>query len=102
MEFSADTFFAGQGESAMLRSSDSELRPRNGHTLTVGNVCRISGCENQKELSLEDQEDNAKETVKDLYNGPAEIDVIAATIAKGEHLDRPELEQIERAILEAI
>jgi len=80
----------------MGRKSEDELKPRNGHTLIVGVVCRISGCVNQKELSLDDQEDNAKEVIADLYDGPVEFRVIATT-GKGEHLDRPELEQIETA-----
>jgi len=80
----------------MTRKSENELKPRNGHTLIVGVVCRISGCANQKELSLDDQEDNGKETIAELYDGPVEFRVIA-TIGKGENLDRPELEQIEAA-----
>jgi site-specific DNA recombinase len=44
----------------MARISDAEIKPRNGHTLVVGITARISGCTNQKELSLEDQIDNAK------------------------------------------
>lgn len=81
----------------MTRRSDSEVRPRNGHTLMVAMACRISGCPGQKELSLEDQQDNAKETVQGLYDGPAIYDLIAATKAKGERLDRPELTLIEDA-----
>jgi hypothetical protein len=64
--------------------------------LRVGIVCRISGCQNQQELSLDDQEDNAKEAVAEVYEGPAEYDVIA-TKGKGENLERPELEVIEGA-----
>ncbi len=80
----------------MSKRSDSELKPRNGHTLIVGIVARISGCVNQKELSLDDQQDNAKEKIKAEYDGVVEYDVIA-TVGKGERLDRPELEQIENA-----
>ncbi len=80
----------------MIRRSVEELKPRNGHTLVVGIVCRISGCTNQKELSLEDQEDNAKQTVADLYRGPVDYRVIA-TKGKGERLDRPELDRVEKA-----
>lgn len=80
----------------MTRVSDRNLTPRNGHTLIVGSACRISGCENQKELSLDDQEDNVRETIAELYDGPVEFRVIA-TVAKGEWLDRPELAQIEAA-----
>lgn len=72
----------------------SALVPRNGHTLVVGIVARISGCQNQKELSLEDQEDHARQVVAEYYQGTVEYRVIA-TKGKGERLDRPELEQIE-------
>ncbi len=78
----------------MTLRSKEVLTPRNGHTLVVGIVSRISGCQNQKELSLEDQEDHAKEEVASLYEGPVEYRVIA-TKGKGEQLDRPELRQIE-------
>lgn len=80
-----------------MSSENPPLAPRNGHTLRVGNVCRISGCAKQKEESLDDQEDNAKEVIADLYSGQVEFDVIATT-GKGEWLDRPELEQIELAL----
>ena len=56
----------------MSRKSDDKIVPRNGHTLMVVSVCRISGCADHKELSLDDQEDNAEETVSDLYEGPIE------------------------------
>lgn len=81
----------------MSRRSDSELKPRNGHTLKVGAAVRISGRPSQKEASLEDQHDNARETITDLYEGSVEFDLIASTRAKGEWLDRPELETIECA-----
>ncbi len=80
----------------MSRKSDQKIVPRNGHTLIVGIVARISGCPNQKEMSLEDQVDGGKEEINDLYDGPAEFRAIE-TVAKGERLDRPELEQIEAA-----
>jgi len=54
----------------MPRQSDEALSPRNGRELEVGIVCRISGCQNQKEASLVDQEDNAKETIGEKYDGP--------------------------------
>src|SRR5262249_43671259 len=72
----------------------SPLVPRNGHTLVVGIVARISGCQNQKERSLEDQEDHARQVVADYYQGAVEYRIIA-TKGKGERLDRPELEEIE-------
>lgn len=79
----------------MKRISDAQLKPRNGHTLKVGIGCRISGCANQKEQSLQDQEDHAKEVVAEYYDdGPVEYIVIATT-GKGEALDRPELTEIE-------
>ena len=53
------------------------LVPRDGHTLQVLIVARISGCQNQKELSLEDQVDHAKQEVAELYEGPCEFHVIA-------------------------
>lgn len=77
-----------------MYGNSKPLVPRNGHTLVVGNVARISGCQNQKELSLEDQEDHARQIVVDMYDGPVEYRVIA-TKGKGERLDRPELEEIE-------
>ncbi len=80
----------------MSRRSEFELKPRNGHTLMVRVVCRISGCQNQKELSLDDQLAYAQEYVADLYAGPIEFRVIA-TKGKGEDLDRPELIDIEAA-----
>ncbi|WP_254510224.1 recombinase family protein [Anatilimnocola floriformis] len=80
----------------MLRKSENGLTPRNGESLIVAIVCRISGCAKQKELSLEDQEDNGKQLIGELYSGPAEYRVIA-TKGKGENLERPELEQIAAA-----
>jgi site-specific DNA recombinase len=73
---------------------ESPLVPRNGHTLVVGIVARISGCANQREMSLDDQVDHAKQVLAEMYDGPVEFRVIA-TKGKGERLDRPELEQIE-------
>ena len=78
----------------MYRHSNTVVVPRNGQTLGVDIVARISGCANQKEVSLEDQEDHGKEVVTDLYSGPVDYYVIA-TKAKGERIDRPELGQIE-------
>ena len=72
------------------RQTSDELTPRNGHTLVVSPVARISGCQNQKEESLEDQVDHAKEEVAWLYTGPVEYRIIS-TRGKGEALDRPEL-----------
>jgi len=76
---------------------EPEVTPRNGHTLVVGIVARISGCANQKELSLEDQIDHAKQAVAELYSGPVEYREIATT-GKGERLDRPELVAVEEML----
>jgi site-specific DNA recombinase len=78
----------------MYNDPTPPLKPRNGHTLMVGIGARISGCANQKDASLEDQEDHAKDETRSLYNGPVEYRVIATT-GKGERLDRPELEEYE-------
>ena len=67
--------------------------PQRAHAV-VGIVARISGCANQKEVSLDDQVDHAKQVVAELYDGPVEYRVIA-TKGKGERLDRPELAEIE-------
>lgn len=80
----------------MARRSSEELVPRNGRTLRVLIVARISGCASQKEMSLEDQIDNAKEAVADIYSDDVEFTVIS-TKGKGEALNRPELERIEAA-----
>lgn len=74
-----------------------QIRPRNGHTLVVCVVARISGGPNQKELSLDDQVDHAKHVVAELYDGPVEYRVVATT-GKGERRDRPELAEVEAMI----
>ena len=71
--------------------------PRNGHTYVVGIAARISGFQNQKELSLEDQVDHGKQTAAEHYPGPFEYRIIA-TRGKGERLDRPELADIEATL----
>ncbi|MEI7686386.1 MAG: recombinase family protein [Planctomycetota bacterium] len=72
--------------------------PRNGHTPVVGIVCRISGCANQKEVSLEDQTDHGKEVAVDVYPS-VQIDFrTIATKGKGERLDRDELNELEELI----
>jgi site-specific DNA recombinase len=72
------------------------LVPRNGIKLRVLIGARISGCANQKEVSLEDQSDHAKDVVKEMYDGEVEY-VIISTKGKGERLDRPELVEFEAA-----
>ena len=74
----------------MFKSSEHRIVPRNGHTLVVVIVARISGCANQKDLSLEDQIDHAKEIVADLYDGPVEYRVIATKRASGKSRDMGE------------
>jgi site-specific DNA recombinase len=74
-----------------------QLMPRDGHKLVVGIVARISGCANQKDVSLSDQIDHAKQVVAELYDGPVEFRVIA-TRGKGESLERPELGDIEKML----
>jgi DNA invertase Pin-like site-specific DNA recombinase len=81
----------------MSHGNDGGLRPRNGHALIVGIVARISGCPGQKEVSLDDQADHARDEVRALYEGPTEY-VIISTKGKGERLDRPELAQIDETI----
>lgn len=73
------------------------LTPRHGSVLRVLIVARISGCQNQKELSLEDQVDHAKQEVAERYSGPVEF-IVISTIGKGERLDRPELAEVEEII----
>lgn len=81
----------------MARTTDGPLLPRNGHTLRVGRVARISGCDNQKEVSLEDQLAHYTDVVSNLFDGPVEY-VDFATIGKGENLERPELADIRFAL----
>lgn len=78
----------------MSYREENELKPRNGHTLVVGILGRISGCVNQKELSLEDQVDHGKQVVYEMYDGEIDFRTIT-TKGKGERLDRPELLEIE-------
>ena len=73
---------------------ENEIVPRNGYSLVVGIPGRISGCENQKEISLEDQVDHAKDVAYEMYDGEIEFRTITTT-GKGERLDRPELLEIE-------
>ncbi|WP_339675445.1 recombinase family protein, partial [uncultured Gimesia sp.] len=78
----------------MSYREEVELVPRNGHTLIVGIVARISGCQNQKEISLDDQVDHGQEIAREYFDGEIEFRVIATT-GKGEWLDRPELAEVE-------
>lgn len=76
---------------------NTALVPRNGHTLVVGIVARISGGQNQREMSLDDQVDHAKAEVAEIYSGEVKYRVISTT-GKGERLDRPELNEVEAMI----
>jgi site-specific DNA recombinase len=78
----------------MSHGSENRIKPRNGHTLQVGVIARISGCADQNEMSLEDQIDHHKVFIAEMYDGPVEY-FIVATVGKGESLTREELEMIE-------
>jgi site-specific DNA recombinase len=68
--------------------------------LVVGIVARISGCANQKEVSLDDQVAHGKKIVSDLFDGPpGPVEYVQiATKGKGERLDRPELAEVEQLL----
>lgn len=83
-------------KASYARAGD-EIIPRNGCELIVGVVARISGGPRQKELSLDDQLDHAKEVIAEHYEGPVELRVVA-TKGKGENLERPELVVIEQQL----
>jgi len=74
-------------------SNFKPLKPRHGRVLKVLVVTRISGCQNQQELSLEDQAEHAKEDIAALYDGPCDFHIIS-TVEKGERLDRKELGEV--------
>ena len=80
-------------------NSRNPVVPSDGITMKVLVVARISGSTGQKELSLEDQEDHARQIGSELNDGPSEYTIIAAK-GKGERLDRPELDRI-KALLRA-
>jgi site-specific DNA recombinase len=69
--------------------------PASGKLRVLG-IARIS-TKNQDGKSLDDQQDMHREFVRDNYDGPFDYDVVA-TQAKGELLDREELDQIRAAI----
>jgi len=80
-----------------MRSNDTPVTPRNGRTLMVLAVNRISGEPRQTEDSIEDQQDHARDIVEDEYQGPTEYRFINRTVT-GERLDRPELKEIEELL----
>ena len=81
----------------MLFGQHSPLFPRNGRVLVVGIIARISGCQGQTEISLDDQIDHCKEYVEMLYKGEVEY-IVISTKGKGEQLDRPELQELEKLL----
>jgi site-specific DNA recombinase len=74
-----------------------QITPRNSCELVVCVAARISGCPRQKEASLDDQIDHAKEVIAEYYAGPVELRIVA-TKGKGENLERPELAVIEEQL----
>lgn len=76
----------------MTRRLDPPLTPRNGTTLRVLAVCRISGA-NQDPRSLDDQEALLRGYVANHYEGPTDWEVFK-TQGSGEILDRGELAEI--------
>ncbi len=80
----------------MKRRSD-QITPRNGHSLEVLVIARISGSARQKELSLEDQEDHCRAVAAEKYTGKINYKAIA-TKGKGESLERKELKEIEKLL----
>ena len=71
------------------------IQPRNGHTLVALDVGRISGCEFQKEISLDDQHEHAEEVVAEVHDGERVEYRSIATKGKGEDITRPELAEVE-------
>jgi site-specific DNA recombinase len=80
----------------MAHRLDPPLTPRNGITLRVLAVCRISGL-NQDLKALEDQEALYRRYVADHHDGPTDWEVFA-TRSSGELLDRRELFEISERI----
>ncbi len=66
-------FFPSAVEGFFMYPNRFVVRPRNGLTLEVGIVCRISGCADQKEMSLDDQEDHCRQLIKEMYDGPVNL-----------------------------
>lgn len=75
-----------------------KIQPKNGSTLVVLTVARISGCASQKEASLDDQQEHAREIVAEVYDGEQVDYRQIATKGKGEDLSRPELAEVLRQI----
>lgn len=75
---------------------DPPLTPRQGVTLNVLGICRISTV-HQDLRSLEDQEALLRRYVADHYDGPATFQMIKSQ-SSGEYLDRRELVEAEERI----
>lgn len=75
----------------MSRNLNHPLVPRNGHTLKVILPCRVSdpGPGKQDPRSNDDQEAMLRSRLKDYYDGPAIIKVVAGS-GSGEWLEREE------------
>ena len=80
----------------MRNQLDPPLLPRNGRTLKVLGVARISTL-NQDPQSLADQEAMHRQWVAEHYDGTAEFKIFA-TQGSGEWLDRKELLQIQNEV----
>jgi site-specific DNA recombinase len=84
---------------AMDNSRNKPLEPRDGHTLQVAIVARVSACVNQNKVTLEDQIDHCKEEIEArfAYRGPVNHHEIS-TKAPGARSDRVELQELEDQI----
>lgn len=80
----------------MFQTMDAGLQPRNGSVLKVIEVERISTL-HQDVRSLADQSALLHGLLDQQYGGPAEWTAIASQ-GSGEHLDRPEILQLEQLI----
>jgi hypothetical protein len=79
-----------------MKTQSHELQPKDGRTLKVIRVARISTL-NQDERSLDDQLELLRQAVARLYDGEIEY-LDLATQGSGELLDRDELTQLEEWI----
>lgn len=79
-----------------IDSLKSSLQPRDGKTLRVLGICRIS-TENQNELSLDDQRAYYERFLRSHYSAAFELETIKSQ-GSGEWKDRPELIEIDKKI----
>lgn len=80
----------------MTTFSDAPLQPRDGQTLWVLIVCRISTI-HQEERSLDDQEAYVRKHLEARYKGKIEYRAIK-TQGSGEWIDREELREMEQLV----